>query len=147
MLYKMVFQWFPDIKLIFGHCGGALPALSGWVRLLGRVMGTKFTESDPRRNRKAALEFVRRHGCDCRDRFGTSSQHGWDWSLRLWIGLRCAVLNLKHYEREQSRCPGIREEVGPVTRHDRAGHMGSLSGGDEKRAEQGGNRPTQSPDQ
>ena len=35
MLYKGVFRRFPNIKFIFAHCGGALPALSGRIKLLG----------------------------------------------------------------------------------------------------------------
>jgi 6-methylsalicylate decarboxylase len=35
MLYKGVFRRFPDIKFILGHCGGALPTLSGRISLLG----------------------------------------------------------------------------------------------------------------
>lgn len=35
MLYKGVFRRYPDIKFILGHCGGALPALSGRLALLG----------------------------------------------------------------------------------------------------------------
>ncbi|KIW30500.1 uncharacterized protein PV07_06242 [Cladophialophora immunda] len=35
MLYKGVFRRFPNIKFIFAHCGGALPALSGRISLLG----------------------------------------------------------------------------------------------------------------
>jgi len=35
MLYKGVFRRFPNIRFIFGHCGGALPALSGRISLLG----------------------------------------------------------------------------------------------------------------
>ena len=35
MLYKGVFRKYPNIKYIFAHCGGALPALSGRLSLLG----------------------------------------------------------------------------------------------------------------
>ncbi|RVX71649.1 hypothetical protein B0A52_03833 [Exophiala mesophila] len=35
MLYKGVFRRYPNIKYIFAHCGGALPALSGRLSLLG----------------------------------------------------------------------------------------------------------------
>lgn len=35
MLYNRVFLKFPDIKWVFAHCGGAFPALSGRVALLG----------------------------------------------------------------------------------------------------------------
>jgi predicted TIM-barrel fold metal-dependent hydrolase len=35
MLYKGVFRRFPNINFIFGHSGGALPALSGRISLLG----------------------------------------------------------------------------------------------------------------
>ncbi len=35
MLYKGLFRRFPNIKFILGHCGGALPALSGRISLLG----------------------------------------------------------------------------------------------------------------
>ncbi|OQV06983.1 hypothetical protein CLAIMM_11479 [Cladophialophora immunda] len=35
MLYKGIFRKYPNIKFIFGHCGGALPALSGRLALLG----------------------------------------------------------------------------------------------------------------
>jgi predicted TIM-barrel fold metal-dependent hydrolase len=35
MLYKGVFRKYPNIKFIFAHCGGALPALSGRLSLLG----------------------------------------------------------------------------------------------------------------
>jgi 6-methylsalicylate decarboxylase len=35
MLYAGVFRRHPDIKFVLGHCGGALPALSGRLSLLG----------------------------------------------------------------------------------------------------------------
>ena len=35
MLYCGVFQRFPNIKFVFAHCGGALPAMSGRLELLG----------------------------------------------------------------------------------------------------------------
>lgn len=35
MLYKGVFRRYPNIKFVFGHCGGALPAISGRIFLLG----------------------------------------------------------------------------------------------------------------
>jgi len=35
MLYKGIFRRYPNIKFIFAHCGGALPALSGRLSLLG----------------------------------------------------------------------------------------------------------------
>lgn len=35
MLYKAVFRRYRNIKFILGHCGGALPALSGRISLLG----------------------------------------------------------------------------------------------------------------
>ncbi|OCT46784.1 2-amino-3-carboxymuconate-6-semialdehyde decarboxylase [Cladophialophora carrionii] len=35
MLYKGVFRRFTNINFVFGHCGGALPALSGRISLLG----------------------------------------------------------------------------------------------------------------
>lgn len=35
MLYKGLFRRYPNIKYIFAHCGGALPALSGRLSLLG----------------------------------------------------------------------------------------------------------------
>ncbi|KAJ5087789.1 hypothetical protein N7456_011405 [Penicillium angulare] len=35
MLYKRIFLDFPRIKWVFAHCGGAFPALSGRVALLG----------------------------------------------------------------------------------------------------------------
>ncbi|GAW16317.1 hypothetical protein ANO14919_057420 [Xylariales sp. No.14919] len=35
MLYNRVFLGFPQIKWVFAHCGGAFPALSGRVLLLG----------------------------------------------------------------------------------------------------------------
>ncbi|KAF2181506.1 hypothetical protein K469DRAFT_691984 [Zopfia rhizophila CBS 207.26] len=35
MLYKGVFRRWPNIKWVFGHCGGALPVLSGRLSLLG----------------------------------------------------------------------------------------------------------------
>ncbi|KAF4627349.1 hypothetical protein G7Y89_g10800 [Cudoniella acicularis] len=35
MLYKGVFRRYPNIKFVFGHCGGALPVLSGRISLLG----------------------------------------------------------------------------------------------------------------
>jgi len=35
MLYRGIFRRFPDIKFVVAHCGGALPALSGRLALLG----------------------------------------------------------------------------------------------------------------
>lgn len=35
MLYAGIFRRFPNMRLIVAHCGGALPALSGRLRLLG----------------------------------------------------------------------------------------------------------------
>ena len=35
MFYKGVFKRYPDIKFVVAHCGGALPALSGRLSLLG----------------------------------------------------------------------------------------------------------------
>ncbi|EED21370.1 C6 transcription factor, putative [Talaromyces stipitatus ATCC 10500] len=35
MLYKGVFRRYPEIKFVLGHCGGALPVLSGRLSLLG----------------------------------------------------------------------------------------------------------------
>lgn len=35
MLYNGVFRRYPDIKFVLGHCGGALPVLSGRLSLLG----------------------------------------------------------------------------------------------------------------
>lgn len=35
MLYNGVFSRYPDIKFVLGHCGGALPVLSGRLSLLG----------------------------------------------------------------------------------------------------------------
>lgn len=35
MLYRGVFRRYPDIKFVLGHCGGALPVLSGRLALLG----------------------------------------------------------------------------------------------------------------
>jgi predicted TIM-barrel fold metal-dependent hydrolase len=35
MLYNGVFRRYPDIKFVLGHCGGALPVLSGRLLLLG----------------------------------------------------------------------------------------------------------------
>jgi predicted TIM-barrel fold metal-dependent hydrolase len=35
MLYKAVFRRYPNIRFVIAHCGGALPALSGRLELLG----------------------------------------------------------------------------------------------------------------
>ncbi len=35
MLYAGIFRKFPNIKLVLAHCGGALPALSGRLMILG----------------------------------------------------------------------------------------------------------------
>ena len=35
MLYKAVFRRYPDIRFVIAHCGGALPALSGRLQLVG----------------------------------------------------------------------------------------------------------------
>lgn len=35
MLYKGVFGRWPNIRFVFGHCGGALPVLAGRISLLG----------------------------------------------------------------------------------------------------------------
>jgi 6-methylsalicylate decarboxylase len=35
MLYKAVFRRYPNIRFVVAHCGGALPALSGRLQLLG----------------------------------------------------------------------------------------------------------------
>lgn len=35
MLFNGVFRRYPDIKFVLGHCGGALPVLSGRLSLLG----------------------------------------------------------------------------------------------------------------
>jgi predicted TIM-barrel fold metal-dependent hydrolase len=35
MLYNGVFRQYPNIKFVLGHCGGALPVLSGRLSLLG----------------------------------------------------------------------------------------------------------------
>ena len=35
MLYAAIFRDYPDIRFVVAHCGGALPALSGRLALLG----------------------------------------------------------------------------------------------------------------
>lgn len=35
MLYKAIFRRYPNIRFVIAHCGGALPALSGRLELLG----------------------------------------------------------------------------------------------------------------
>ncbi|MBE7212785.1 MAG: amidohydrolase [Gluconacetobacter diazotrophicus] len=35
MLYRGIFRRYPDIRFVVAHCGGALPALSGRLELLG----------------------------------------------------------------------------------------------------------------
>lgn len=35
MLYRGIFQRWPNIKFVFAHCGGAMPVLSGRISLLG----------------------------------------------------------------------------------------------------------------
>ena len=35
MLYRGIFSRYPNVRFVFSHCGGALPALSGRIELLG----------------------------------------------------------------------------------------------------------------
>ena len=106
MLYAGVFRRYSKIRFIVAHCGGALPVLSGRLKLLGTeswVPNPNKITQDEIREQLARLYL--NTSDDCSDWDGAGVAYGFAGSFGVWCRLWCPLLDRVHYGGEQEGCP------------------------------------------